>query len=292
MGKAVRYRLEYVLLKAVLTVFGLMPWKTASNAGGWIGRTVGPRLAASRKAIRHIRAAMPEKTEDEARAIMVGMWDNLGRVMAEYPHLATIAKETPTPVHAEELKAIDAAGTTILFLGSHLANWEVAPGVLLEHGIKMNAVYRRPNNPYTARILEACRTYGGQLRQFPKSKAGMLQMFKALKDGNHVAMLIDQKYNEGIDATFFGMTARTSTTFFDLAQRFDCPLYPGRVVRHEGTRFVLDMGERIPMHDAQGNIRDVADVIQDYHTVLERWVREHPEQWLWLHRRWRDIPKE
>lgn len=292
MSKAVRYRLEYVLLKAVLAVFGLMPWKAASNAGGWIGRTIGPRLAASRKVMRHIRAAMPEKSEDEVRAIMVGMWDNLGRIMAEYPHLKTIARETPPPLQMEKLKAIDASGTAVLFLGAHLANWEVSPGVLLEQGVKMNAVYRRPNNPYTARILEACRSYGGELRLFPKSRAGMMQIYKALKDGDHVAMLIDQKYNEGIDADFFGMTARTSTTFFDLALKFGCPLYPGRVVRQEGTRFSVEMGEEIPAYDAQGNVRDVADVIQDYHRVLERWIREKPEQWLWLHRRWRDIPKE
>ncbi len=292
MKKSIRYRLEYVLLFLLCWFFRLMPWKMASNIGGFIGRSVGPRLAASRKAMRHIRAALPHKTEAEAAQIVIGMWDNLGRVMAEYPHLERIAKtihQTIEGKHAEKLAAMHTRQTPIMFLSAHIGNWELAPAFLLCHGITAHSIYRRPNNPYTAKLLEDYRSFGGRISLFPKSKRGSILVVKALQANENIAMLIDQKYNEGIDSLFFGMTARTSTMFIDLARRYDCPVIPGRIIRKNGTDFDIELCDPIPLNDVQGNERTHEDIVADYHRLLEGWIEQHPEQWLWLHRRWRDL---
>jgi KDO2-lipid IV(A) lauroyltransferase len=144
-------------------------------------------------------------------------------------------------------------------------------------------VYRAPNNDYVDARLRKYRTQDGEMMTFPKSRQGMKGMVKALKDGEHLGLLFDQKYNEGVDAEFFGMKARTGTAFIELAQKFDCPLVPVRCIRDYGTDFTIEVCDPI-----QTQNRDVMDILEECHALLEQWILEYPEQWLWLHRRWRE----
>src|SRR5690349_14630804 len=118
------YPLEAVFLYLLYGIFMVLPLDTASAFGGWIGRTVGPRLRTSRKAVRNLERAMPELTPERRNEIVVGMWDNLGRVMAEYPHLDEIWKRTEV-IGAEIVHNIVASKTPTLFFSAHTGNWEV-----------------------------------------------------------------------------------------------------------------------------------------------------------------------
>jgi KDO2-lipid IV(A) lauroyltransferase len=114
-----------------------------------------------------------------------------------------------------------------------------------------------------------------------------LRLAQALQKGVHVGMLVDQHFSRGVDVTFFGRTAKANPLLARLARQVECPIHGVRIIRLPNHRFRIDLSDEVnPVRDAEGKI-DVQGTTQAINTVIEGWVREHPEQWLWLHRRWR-----
>lgn len=279
--KNTRYLFEAACLWSFFLLFRVLPMDHASALGGWIGRLVGPRLGASRKAHRNIEYAMPDKSPAERDKIVRDMWDNLGRVMAEYPHLEKIIHERVEIAGEEHLDAIGIDNPCIV-IGSHLANWELMPFYFnYRKDWPLVGVYRRPNNPYVDRLLDRCRNPKDRGTYIAKSQKGVRAMVQALKDGKRLANLIDQKYNLGLPVPFFDKPAMTSAAPAQLAERFQCPILPLQVQRLAGCRF------RITIHPSfkTGGRTDM-EVMTQCHHLLEDWIREAPGQWLWLHRRW------
>lgn len=290
--KQIRYLIQFIALLPIMGLFAALPATTASNLGGWLGRIVGPKLGANKKALRHLRMALPGKTDDDYAAIITGMWDNLGRTFAEYPHIKTLARKTEI-VGADNLLApLDDEKPAIMF-SAHLGNWELQPpSMLTQHGQRVDTIVRAPNNPYVGWLLKRFREMGGRIATLPKSKQGTRQLVQTLKDGRPIGILIDQKYNEGIAMPFFGHPAMTSPAFVQLAQKFKCPLIPSRLERIDRTSFRLTFYPALPVFDEAGNPRKVEDVITDAHAMIEQWITERPDQWIWLHRRWIDESRD
>lgn len=271
--KKLRYLGEAFAIHILFLFFKPLPAGVASNLGGWIGRRVGPRLAASRKAIRHLESSLPDIDANEAVA---DMWDNLGRTIAEYPHLKALIKRTEIHGYLPENH------TQFVFFSGHLANWEMsATGMNYFFSATPHLIYRAPNNPYVQNLLDKCRSLKGEISTIPKSAKGARDMVRALQNGDSLGILIDQKYNEGIEADFFGQPAMTSAAFVQLAQKYDLPLIPVRPERLSGSQFRITVYPPIPTKD-----RAPEDVVADAHALLEAWITERPGQWLWLHRRW------
>lgn len=288
--KNIRYFFEVLLLYILFIFFKILPPATASNIGGWIGRTIGPKLAASRKARRHIKRALPNTTPQELDDIIKGMWDNLGRVIAEYPHLEHISRTRTEIIDLGQLdQHIQDAATPILFIGGHLANWEVnSAATLTQLNHPIDLTYRAPNNPWVAKMLDKARTLNGRLKAYPKSRDSGRLIMKVLKNAGSLGILIDQKYNEGIEVDFFDMPAMTNPIFVQLCQRYKCPLIPVRNERLNGCSFRLTSYPPLETFNADQTPRAVEDVIKDAHQLLETWIKERPEQWMWLHHRWKD----
>jgi KDO2-lipid IV(A) lauroyltransferase len=277
-------------LKLLFLFFRILPPETASNIGGAIGRTIGPRLAASRKALRNLQRAMPDMPPERQHEVITGMWSNLGRIMAEYAHLATHARDNTTIENVEYLQMLKDKGQNAIFFGAHFGNWELnAPAVVLQYDADVDVSYRAPNNPWVDKMLMKARSMNGQINGYAKSREGGKSMMGAIKGGSSLGILIDQKYNEGLSVPFFGIEAMTNPFFVQLAQKYKCALVPIRNTRLDGARFRLNIFEPIAVFDEDDKPRPVEDVIKDAHALLEGWIIEHPEQWLWLHRRW---PKE
>lgn len=288
--KSLRYMIEAVLLKLLFLVFKAMPAEKASNAGGWIARTIGMRLAVNRKAMRHLDLAFPDMPQDRKKEILSGMWDNLGRVIAEYPHLEYIGAHCVEVKGKEALDQYIQGDHPVVFVGGHFANWEMyGTGSLFYLDVPLHLTYREPNNPWTAKMLEDARTMGGKLTGYPKSRESGRLILQAMKNNAAIGFLIDQKYNEGITVDFFGSPAMTNPIPVILSQRFKCPLIPVRVVRTHGCHFVLELSAPIRTFDDAGEALSQEKVLADIHDLLEGWIRERPEQWLWLHRRWKNI---
>lgn len=280
--KSLRYHIEAAIVHIFMAVFKILPPETASNLGGWIARSLGPHLAVNRRAIKNLKACFPDKSPAEIGTIIKGMWDNLGRLFAEYPHLEHIATTRTEFVGREHFKLIS---TPSILIAGHLANWEIAATTFFVHGTTMDLIYRAPNNPAVDRILKVMRSLNGKIATHPKSRTGMRQVVEGLKANHNLGILIDQKYNPGVEASFFGQPAMTSPAFVQLAQKYDCPVYPVRVERLHGCNF------RVTVHPPLDTRRDTVELIADAHAYLENWITERPEQWIWLHRRWKGSSK-
>jgi KDO2-lipid IV(A) lauroyltransferase len=278
---------EAALIAAVMAVFGCLSVDRASTLGGYIGRTIGPRLGASRRALHNLRRVMPENSEPENRRIIRAMWDNLGRTVAEYPHLAQICAPASDRVEIVNGEAVGRLLTgdqpTILF-GGHFANWEVGPSMIHRlMGSSLLSVYRAANNPWVDRLL---RRRLVSRRAVAKGTVGGRDLLRHLRQGGHVAMLVDQKQNDGIAVRFFGQDAMTAPAIARLGQRFHCPIVPIRVERLGGARFRFTVTAAIEVVDTGDATADVLATMTMVNAIIEDWVRLRPEQWLWLHRRW------
>lgn len=279
--KDLRYRLEGAGLWLAFFVFSMLPVETASSLGGWIGRTVGMRLAASRKAYNNLSFALPQKTKEEQRLIVREMWDNLGRIIAEYPHLKEIITDRCEIIGEEHIKELG-SDVRAITIGGHIGNWELLP-FYFNYKIDwpMTGAYRAPNNPYVEKLLEKVRSTIKRGKYVRKSAKGVREMIKTLQDGGFLGLLIDQKYNQGLPVPFFGRPAMTASAFVQLARRFSCPILPIRTERLPNCRFKITLYESFTVE----NMTEYEAVLKG-NGILEGWIREKPGQWLWIHRRW------
>src|SRR5947208_7405296 len=271
------------------------PIKTA-NLFGRIARSVGPMMREQRIGRANLIAAFPEKSPAEIETILAGVWDNLGRVGAEFAHLDHIWEHDPAcpedsrieilPRTHELFAQLRLDGKPALIFAAHLANWELPALAAVAHGLDAAILYRRPNIASADRIIQEMRQVNmGTL--IPAGRDAPLRLAQALKDGKHVAMLIDQYLTGGVEVTFFGRKTRANPMLARLLRQVECPIHGVRIIRLPGNRFAAELTEEIPpVRDTEGKI-DIQGMTQAVTNVVEGWVREYPEQWLWLHRRWR-----
>lgn len=268
----------------------------ASNLGAALAPVLGRATSANRIARENIAAAFPDRTAAERAAILRESWRNLGRTACEYVHLGALWDWDPAkgpvgrieipPESAERFLRLREDGRGAIFFGAHLANWELPAVAARAHGMPSAALYRTPNNRAIARdILAMRRDVMGEL--IPAGAAAPIRMMEALDRGLHLGMLVDQRFGRGPKVRFFGRTATANPLLARLARRFDLPIHGTRAIRLPGNRFRLELTEEMqPVRDAAGRV-DVDATTQAINDVVEGWVREHPGQWLWQHRRWR-----
>ena len=258
----------------------------ASDCGGALARWVGPLLPVSRIARANLALALPGRDAAEHKRILRGMWDNLGRTVAELAHLPALRWEIEGAAH---LAPLAAGGGPAILVSGHLANWEVVPPALAALGIRLGSIYRAADNPAVDALVNGLRARavaGEALPLFPKGAQGARAALRFLSAGGVLGLLADQKLNDGIAVPLLGTPAMTAPAPAQLALRFRCPVIPGRVQRLGPCRFRLVVEPPLPLPDLpdrQAAIRALTLAINDR---LSAWIRERPEEWLWLHRRW------
>jgi KDO2-lipid IV(A) lauroyltransferase len=266
----------------------------ASDRCGAFLRRVGPLLPAHRIGRANLRAAYPDKDEAWISETLRGAWENLGRVAGEYVHLGTLWDFDPAHPNTGRIVSDDAPlyqrmlndEQPALCFAAHLGNWELPAVMAAAHGMPSAVLYRMPNNKAIAR--EITRIREPLMGHLIRSRAqAPLEMAAALARGDHVGMLVDQRFSRGVDVTFFGRRCKANPSIARLARQFECPVVGMRVIRLPGHRFrICGEGPFDLPRDAAGRI-DVQQSTQLITSVIERWVRENPDQWLWFHRRWR-----
>ncbi|AWU93115.1 lauroyl acyltransferase [Azospirillum ramasamyi] len=283
----VGYKLEAALVHGVCALFRALPLDRASALGGWIGRTAGPLLPKNARARRNLTRAFPEKSRAEIDAILRDMWDNLGRTIAEFPHLEQIGRERVEVVGVEHVDALRDDGKAGLMVSGHLANWEVQSVVARMRGLELGLVYRAPNNPIVGELLVKLRGAATGM-QIPKGPDGARILLRHLTRGGHAGMLIDQKMNDGIPVPFFGRDAMTAPAAAVLGMKMKLPLCPARTERLEGAHFRITVLPPEEYPTSGDRNADARILMERLNRLLEDWIRDKPAQWLWIHRRWPD----
>lgn len=285
----VRHPLEALAATVVWGLFRILPVDVASALGGKFARLVGPRIAISDRARNNIERAFPGIEDEEAEKIIADMWENLGRTVAEFPHIGAFTFEGANPrVKVDGLEhLIDFRddGKPGFYLSAHLANWELAPLTAHVYDVPSAFVYREANNRLIEKFYMAGRKRYRDM-MIPKGREGARQMLKGLWGGKHVGIMLDQKMNDGMPVPFFGIDAMTATALGDLAVTLKCPVIPARVIRENGARFRVEVSEPLYAEDTGNKTADARALTVRANKIIEGWVREKPGQWLWLHNRW------
>lgn len=288
----VRYPLEALAAILFYGFFAILPIGVASAIGGFVGRHIGPRLAVTGRARRNLEKIMPETTPEQRRRIILGMWDNLGRVAGEYPHIKAIARDIGPGgrveiVGAKNAEAVRDGDKPAIFFSGHLANWEILVLSGWAVGLEPSQVYRAPNNRLIAGMIHLVRGLPPEKR-IPKGAEGARMLIAALKAGGQIGMLVDQKMNDGIAAPFFGRDAMSPPAVAQLGLRYDCAVVPVQLERTGGCHFRMTFFAPMELINTGDRQADTLAMMTRVNELLEGWIRERPEQWLWLHRRWPD----
>ncbi len=289
------FRLEAAAARFGLALFRSLGPRRASDLGGAVARTIGPALPVSRVADTNLRMALPGLDAAGRQRVIRGAWDNLGRTVGEFPHLAALQRDTPSGPGwegegAEHLAVLARGGPGIFFSG-HIGNWEMLPLACAAAGVPFASMFRAAANPEVDALIRSLRQQGlrAEMPMFPKGAVGARQAVSHLRAGGILGLLMDQKMNDGIEARLFGRPAMTAPALALLALRFRCPVIPGYVIRIGPARFRLVCEPPLALPQSGDSRADLLAVTQAVNDTLERWIRARPESWLWMHRRW---PKE
>lgn len=284
------WRLEQGAHAAVRGVFGALPLDPASAAGGAIVRALGPLTATHHVARRNMEIAFPDQSEAERAKLLSAVWDNIGRTFAETPHLQRMQCYAPGArievEGAELLDAVRDSGKPGVFISGHFANWEVMAMAIVQRGVDCAITYRAANNPYFDEAVKRMRRAYGVDTLTPKAGTrGAKELLDHLAAGRSVALMNDQKFNEGIPSSFFGYPAMTAPGPTRLAMRAGAPLIPMSARRLEGAHFLVRVHEPIKVADTGDRAADIAATVARINRFLEDRIRETPADWFWVHRR-------
>ena len=290
--RRLRYLVEALGFLIVVGAFRVLGIDAASAIGGWIGRHLVAPTPASRLARANLEASFPEKTTSEIEIIIRGMWDNLGRTLAEYSHLEKFNGQGENPrltiSGGEHVTAALAHGKGLLLVSGHLGNWEILPIAGHQFGLAGASVARPANNPYVNAWLEKRRTRFGLNELVSKGAQGTRRIYGLLRKGACVCLLADQRASEGIQIPFFGRDALTTPAPALLALKLGVPIVPVSNERMGGARFHVRAYPALDVPNTGDATQDLIILTTAINSFLEGQVRAAPEQWLWIHRRWVD----
>ena len=282
------WRAEAVAYDLIVALMRALPVDTASDLGAWFFRTFGPLTSTQKTVTRNLKLAFPDMDDASRQALIRRQWENTGRTTAEFPIMDRIVFD-PSRVEIEgfeRLEAIAASGKPVIFISGHLSNWEVMNAAILQAKVPYLITYRAANNPYVDARIKAGRAAYGVSMFAPKGSDGAKELMIALKKGESVGLMNDQKFNRGVTTPFFGHPAETAPAPTRMAQRFGTVLQPLTIRRLHQAHFRVTVHDPIHVDDTGHRGQDIETTVCKISAFIEQAVRDNPDEWFWVHKRW------
>ncbi len=285
--KHIKYFIQFLITIIIFTFFKILGPKLSSKLSGKIFEMIGPLFRSKKVIISNIKKAIPNIDSDNLKIIVRSMWNNYGRIFAEYIFIKDfrLDKENSNLIieGQEILDDIKKLNKQVVFISGHLSNFELMAMYLEKTGIKLSAIYRPLNNIFLNRIMEKIRKKYICKNQIKKGIAGLKQLIKLKKNNFSTALMIDQRVSEGILSNFFSQKALTTTIPAQLVKKFNIPIVPVYIERIGDINFKLKIYK--PIYFTKD---DTYQVITDkLNKILEEMILKKPEQWIWSHNRWK-----
>lgn len=284
------WRLEALIYDVIGLLLKPFSFDAISGFGGWLLRRIGPLTSKHHIAETGLRTAFPDAPEAEITQWLTEQWDNTGRTFAEFLILHRIKVfEEPSRVivHGlEHLENLRVTGGAAVIVTGHFANWEIMAAVLTQSGLPVQITYRKINNPYIDKRVRAKREAYGTKLLVPKSgPRGARQLLGALSNGESVALLNDQKFNQGLALPFFGVDAMTAPGPTRLALKSGAPILLLSITRNKA-QFEMTIEPPLYLNNTGNRTKDTETGVRQIIAFTEDRIRENPGQWFWVHRRW------
>ena len=288
--KKISWRIEAFAYDLICVLLRPFSFRAISRFGGWLLQKIGPLTSKHKIMITGLRLAFPDKSSSDLQNLSRQAWDNIGRTFAEFPVVDRIKVfEKGGPVNVvghEKLQQLIKNKTGAVIVTGHFANWEIMAAALTQSGLPVRITYRKINNPHLDKRIRAQReAYGTKFLVQKSTHAGARVLLNAIGAHESVALLNDQKFNEGIAVPFFGHDAMTATGAVRLALKTGAPLIPISVARKDAT-FTVTIHETIALRVTGDRDNDIKNGVTQIVKFTEDWIIQNPDQWFWVHRRW------
>ena len=285
--KYIKYFFEFLFSIFFFIIFKIIGPKLSSNISGKIFEIIGPFFRSKKVIYNNIKRALPEIDENNLKNIENSMWNNYGRIFAEYIFLKDFRYgklASNVQIEGQEiLKDIKENNKQVIFISGHLSNFELMAMFIEKSGINLSAIYRPLNNIFLNRIMENIRKKYICKNQIKKGLAGLKKLIKLKKKNYSTALMIDQRVSEGILSPLFNEKALTTTIPAQLIKKFNIPIVPVYIERINGLKFKITINQPLyfPQDTSQQEITD------NLNQILEKFILSKPENWIWSHNRWK-----
>ena len=285
--KIIKYFFQFIFIIIFFSLFKILGLKLSSALGGKIFEKVGPLFRSKNLIHSNIKKAFPEIELKNLNIITKLMWNNYGRVFAEYMYIKKFREDkSNAKIHIEGkeiLEEIKRKDKPVIFISGHLSNFELMAMHIEKSGIKLAAIYRPLNNIFLNKIMERIRRKYICKFQIKKGIGGMKKLITLKKSNFSTALMIDQRVSEGIKSNFFNHEALTTTIPAQLVKKFKIPVVPIFIESTNNINFKINVKKPINFD----NSRSTEDITNELNKILEKMIIYKPEQWIWSHDRWK-----
>tara|TARA_B100000963_G_scaffold358888_1_gene384681 strand:- start:542 stop:1399 length:858 start_codon:yes stop_codon:yes gene_type:complete len=281
--------IEFYLLLFFYFISRIIGVILSSYLGGILASVYGFFSSRNLIGMKNLNLVFPEKSIFEKKKILRKMWFHFGRVIGEYPHLHKIKVYKSSNIKIvgiDNLLGPLKKENNCIYFSAHIGNWELSSHPLTQSGFKINFVYRALNNKYANDLLKRIRfRYGVKL--IKKGSDGAKDCIKALKNKENLGLLIDQKMNDGLPVKFFNKLAMTAPAIAKFALKFKCQIVPALCVRERGMKYKIEYFKPI-QYSFLKKLGSEEKIMLYLNRIIEKWILKHPEQWIWVHNRWKN----
>ena len=285
--KYIKYFLQFLFVIIFFSLFKILGPKISSNIGGKLFEIIGPFFRSKKIIKKNLQIAIPNIDIKKINQISKLMWNNYGRVFAEYMFIKDFRiNKLGSNIQVEGKEILDnlkMKNESAVFISGHFANFELMAMFLEKNGLNLCAVYRPLNNIFINQIMEKIRKKYICKNQVKKGIGGMKNLINLIKQDFSVALMIDQRVSEGIESKFFNKDAYTTTVPGQLVKKFNMPIIPVHIERFDNVNFKIKIHK--PIYYAPET--SVESITRNLNEILEDMIRINPEQWIWSHNRWK-----
>ena len=283
----IKYFLQFILIIIFFFIFKILGVKIASNLSGKIFQIIGPLFRSKRLIYSNIKTALPNINLNELNEIYNSMWNNYGRVFAEYMFIKKFRHDRLNDniiVNGGEiLENIKLNKQRVVFISGHFSNFELMAMQIEKMGIQVAAIYRPLNNIFLNKIMEKIRRDHICKFQIKKGIGGTKELVKLIKNGFSTALMIDQRVSEGIHSNFFNEKALTTTIPAQLVKKYRVPVVPIFIERFDGIKFRITVNKPINFEES----KSIEEITNELNKLLENMILKKPNHWIWSHNRWK-----
>jgi KDO2-lipid IV(A) lauroyltransferase len=285
--KKIKYFFQFLFVIIFFSLFKILGYRISSAFGGKLFEIIGPLFRPKKLINSNIKKAFPNIDLRNLNRIKKQMWNNYGRVFAEYVFIKNfrIGKlEKNIFIEGNEiLQDIKRKNKPVVFVSGHFSNFELMAMHLEKNGINLSAIYRPLNNIFLNKVMERIRKKYICKNQIKKGIGGMKKLIKLQKKNYSTALMIDQRVSEGINSNFFNQNALTTTIPAQLIKKFNISVVPIFIERIEDIYFKITINKPISFSN-ENSIKEITDNLNQ---ILEKMIIRKPEHWIWSHNRWK-----
>ena len=285
--KFIKYFFQFFLALISFGIFKILGPNLSSNLSGKVFEIIGPYFRSKKIIHSNIKKALPNINDENLKIITQSMWNNYGRIFAEYIFIKDFRSgKLSSNIEIEGqsiIEEIKNSNQQVVFISGHLSNFELMAMHLEKSGINLCAVYRPLNNIFLNEIMEKIRLKYICKNQIKKGIGGLKKLISLKKKNFSTALMIDQRVSEGIMSNFFGEKALTTTIPAQLVKKFSISVVPVYIERIKDINFKITISK--PLNFSKD--KSAQNITDELNEILQNMIMRRPEQWIWSHNRWK-----